>query len=385
MKTKKITKSFKTKLNLSKKNDKSFRNMAGTYRILYNNSMQVMEDFLLYPIRNFEFQPLIKREALLLSKENTLKLLNASLKDNPKKRTFVSKVDSGIKEAAAFEANYMNNTHYPFSPSKFMRKKDGLKFKTTTKIKIFSDHIYIPKCGNVKLFEKNYLPQNAVLSDITFKQQGGDWYISFKATVEVEDTKTEKDFYSFLNIDFKNDGTLVVNNKEYPSIISLERYQKEFKRLRGLLKKYERQCEANSEYHRKTRKTLVVSRNMLKLRQQIETSTCRLYNMKLDYFRKVSHELTKTKSGCALLPSNDIIRKKQNKHLSRMHREAGTVQFFDILHKKLQNSGIILHRVNSDGAVCPELQGIMACGGLNKYRQLAQKLGSVKQVLSLAA
>ena len=68
-----------------------------------------------------------------------------------------------------------------------------------------------------------------------------------------------------------------------------------------------------------------------------------------------------------------------------MHREAGTAHFFDILRRKLQHSGVILHRVNSEGVIRPELQGIMACGGLDEYRRMAQKSGSMKQVLNSAA
>ena len=378
-KSKKITKSFKTKLNVSKANEQSFKNMAGVYRILYNISMKVMEQF--------TFDSIWSHKHLLnqIETQHLVKVFMNESEENARKYAFTSEVENGILKAAILEANFINNTRYPFSISKLLRKKDGLKFKTSTQIKIFDDHIYIPKCGNVKLFEKNYLPTGATLSDITFKQKGGDWWLSFNATVNAEEEKVERDFNDTLKIDFKNDGTLVVNNKEYPSIINTARYQKEFKRLRGLLSQYKRMCNANSEYHCNIKRTLVVSRNMLKLRQKIETSTSRLYNMKLDYFRKVSYGLTKTKSGSAQFLSNDIIRKQQNNHLSRAHRQAGTSQFFDILHKKLQHSGIIIHRINSEGVVRPELQGIMACGGLDEYRRMARKSGPMKQVLNSAA
>ena len=368
-----IVKSFKTKLNPSDSIKKILKNFSGTYRVVYNKSMEIMEEY--------GFMSVQSHKHFL----NQLELLESLKKVVKKQYKFVNEVESGVIKAAACHANLINNRDYPYSISPMMRKKDGLKFKTTTQLKISEDSVYIPKCGKIKLFEKNYLPQDALLHDITIYQKGNGWWISFSATINVEEKKIERNFDDILKIDFKDDGTLVVNNKEYENIIKTARYQKEFKRLRGLLQKYKRQCEANSEYHRRIRKTLVVSRNMLKLRKQIETSTCRLYNMKLDYFRKIAKDLTRTKSGCALFLSNSIVRKQQNSHLSRAHREAGTAHFFDILHSKLQHSGFILHRMSMDGVVRPELQGIMACGGLDEYRRMAQKSSSMKQVLSLAA
>lgn len=348
-----VVKSYKTKLNTSLKQFEELKQLAGAYRFVYNFCMDALE-YNCFHVAT----PLTPVKYLTFDELRTMFFAEKS------RYPFLKKVEQGIIESAIYNAQKTYETTYVSRVVPHMTKKQDLKFKTKTRIKIFDKAIKLPKCSELKLYEENYLPKNAqTIKDTTFTFNGKNWFISFKAEINVSENKEiKRNMEEILDINFKEDGTLVVNGKEYANIIKTAKYQKEFAYLKKLLQKYRRQCAENTFYSKNCfRKVLRTSRNMLKTKAQIRVSMYRLNNMKLDYFRKVSHKLAIAKSGSAQLPSNNIIRKYSNNFLSRAHREASTAQFFDILRRTLKHSGITILRRDSWG-VRPELQGVSVCG-----------------------
>jgi putative transposase len=76
----------------------------------------------------------------------------------------------------AFDRFFKGLGKYP----KFKSKKKGIgSFTITTgTMKVSSDHIEIPKVGNVRLKERNYIPTDLEVRSMTVSEKAGRWFVS---------------------------------------------------------------------------------------------------------------------------------------------------------------------------------------------------------------
>lgn len=289
-----MVKTYKTKLNItSKKVHQAMLKLAGAYRKLYNSAIDVQS----YVLSHTHFS-----QEKLISGTKVLKVLKAVRKSV---FPFLFKMDKGLMYSAAHAANKSFkrwfNTYSPESEFRFpkykSKKKDDPSFKTNGNVKVFYDHINIPKLGKIKLFEKGYLPQGKKYSNITFSFDGKDWWISLEVK---EDTASTALSNLKATVGFDGDFNVIANGEVIEDITLSERYDKAVKKQKKLVKKLKRQAIQNTINEGPTPK-IRTSRNMMKTRKAIKRCSVRLNNIKSDFFCKTVSDVVRTKPISLLL------------------------------------------------------------------------------------
>ena len=310
--------------------------LAGTYRKIYNTSIDLQQEWLTYsrnPKTNF------------VPKDTILELLRKLRKDL---FPFVKNMDNGIIIAASSQSkdsfkrwfeNLSPSSTYRF-PKYQSRKKDNLKFKTSGNVKIYYDHISIPKLGDIKLFEKGYLPQGQKYSNVTFSHDGKDWWIS----LEAEASADKAELKGTVIVDFDQKGDVIVNGKALSSITLSSKYLNIERRKKLLEKKLKRQSIANIEATSRGAKTRT-SRNMLKNRRAITVLKTKLENLRKDNFKKQASIVARTKPEKLCCLSSNSIRKVRNGGLTRTMREKHTLDLFSTILRKVATVGTVIKRL----------------------------------------
>ena len=321
---------FKTKLNVrSKKTCEGLKRLAGIYRKFYNNALehQLKTCMGYYDVDN-EF---LRNPQCRFLTGTQLSDYSRKLR---KKYPYARKVDVGIIMRAAFTASnaYLKAWKYKI-PEKFMsRKKGDIRFKTNS-IKVFYDRVKIPKFEEIKLFEKGFIPQGMKYSDITFSFDGKDWWLSLEVS---EVNKESCELSGSLTVDFDTEGNLLVNGEKFcDNVVMSDNYKKVNARYERALKKYKRQATANTTVLRSSKVVCRTSRNMMKTRKKVQFLSNRLERMKKDTFKKVANRLAILKPQKVFALSNCAVGKFRNGFLSRRLRESGTLEFFNVIIKKL--------------------------------------------------
>lgn len=82
----------------------------------------------------------------------------------------------------AFDRFFKGLGEYP----KFKSKKNGIGSFTITggAMKVSSDHIQIPRIGNVRLKERDYIPVDLEVKSITVSEKAGRWFVSVREKEE---------------------------------------------------------------------------------------------------------------------------------------------------------------------------------------------------------
>ena len=277
-------------------------------------------------------------------KTNTL--YDFLIKDRDKLFPFVKQMDGGMIKSASLKANesfkrWFNN--YPLNtkyrrPRYLSRKKDLMSFKTSGNVRIFYDYIEIPKLGKVKLYEKGYIPQGQKYTNITFSFDGNDWWLSLEVLNPEEASRKMNDLKGEALIDFTREGDIIIDGKILKSAVNGRAYKNAEKKKRSLERKLKRQSLANIQQNEKGAKTRT-SRNMLKTRKLIHKVQTRLKNIRTDSFMKAACEVARTKlQKLQSLPSLTIRRTRQG-GLSRKMREKHTLDFFNIICKRVEATG----------------------------------------------
>ena len=307
--------------------------MAGTYRKIYNTAMETQWDILFFSKNS-------------LSRYVTGTQLMHILKEAKEEHyPFLSKMDGGMLTSAAFRANesfrrwFDNYTPYSYRRPKFLsRKKDSMTFKTSGNVRIFENYIEIPKLGKVKLYEKGYLPQDKVVSNITFSHDGNDWWISLEVRGEDKVKSPDESYRGDGTLDLTISGDVLLNEKVLVNPVSLKSYEKAEKKKKSLERKLKRQSLANIQKSNKGAKTRT-SRNMMKTRKLIAKIKTRLEDLRKDGFKKQACEIARTKlQKLHCLPSSVISQRRQG-GLSRKAREKHALDFFNIIKKRVALEG----------------------------------------------
>ncbi len=338
-------KSFRTKLIVkSKKLHEALKQQAGIYRFVFNKGMD-------YQWYRYTYNKQVS------AKETPLAMLHQCFNVEKKDFEFIKDSDVGLCNKAlsnskkSFSRWYMlrmcfsrsfNNSKRPQFPSYLARKTEGLRFSTSS-VKIFHDRIKLPKIGEIKLYEKGYLPQGEALKSVAFSYDGKNWWINvelldFKKTENITNPNTS------LWMDFNPDGSLVTSNGFFKNVITQDNYQKELKKLKKLSKKMGRQKNANSSFDVPGKSVIRTSRNMMKTRNKILQVKSKLDRIKKDYFRKVAHELAKTKPCKVHVLSKRTISTQRQDFLTRLLRESDTRTFAKMLIKKFMHIGADIER-----------------------------------------
>lgn len=324
-----VKKSYKVKLKVNTNTlQTSFKKMAGLYRSLYNQAL----DYQFFRVGYYVWQP-----SLQFMSYN--RLLKAMLGTKDKNFPALKEVDGGILYAATSTASnaFRKSFDYHTSSIPYMsRKKGHMKFKTKGNIKILEDRVVIPKIGEVKFYEKNYIPINKSLHNVTFIHDGNDWFLS----VEVdEDYKKEELTGAPVSLDFDKLGNIILNGKSIGNPTKSKRYLKVQRRFKKLKQKLKRQTKTNAKQRFYANPIPVTTRNMIKTKKLLDKTSTKLYNIKRDTYRKIVCEVARTKPKELHILNKSSIRKYRNNYLSRTLREMGAKELLNMMRKKLELIG----------------------------------------------
>lgn len=334
---------YHTKLNItSKKVRDAFKRMAGVYRSMFNLGMEAQW----YMIEHGSYE--------LLPSEFLRKVIKKGEKKN---YPYVLDVEQGITDRAVNNSSYnfrrwflLRETRTP----KYLERKRGMNFSTETSIKVFYDHIAIPKLGNVKLFEKGYIPQGKKYKNVSFSYDGKDWWLSVEAC---ERGEVLKDFLTpSLKIDVDSAGNLYVGDKVYSCIAESDNFKAQKAKRAKLARKLKRQKEANAFYSAGKR-VIRTSRNMMKTRNQIQRVSSKMNEIRKDYHRKVVSEVARTKPKELQLLSLYDARHIRQSYLSRRMRESGTRELLRMLQRKAEAQGTAIKRYSYLAELPPRVPG----------------------------
>lgn len=353
--------------------------MAGVFRFVFNKTI----DYQWYKMVMLSLDP-----STHLSTVPYLRTCLTSDK-NEKGWDFLNEVDESVQRKAISCSHKSFLRWYDFRqeqatarkigliPKYIARKTEGMRF-TTSNIKIFYDHIKVPKLGKIKLYEKGYIPQGEKVAKACFTHDGKDWWLAVEINSEKE-IKKAQDLTGDLYADFTTDGSLITNVGTFKSVTSQPSYKVVSKRYDKIAKKLRRQKRANFVRQASGKIVVRTSRNMMKTRKALLKTANKLARIKSDYFRKVANRLAITKPQKVYLLSKDVIRHTRQDYLSRVARAAGVRQFSDILTRKLELQGTSVERLEYPSEFYKAL-GSRVCGEVPEYK-LNRNCTSVKQEL----
>ena len=323
---------FHTKLNIkSKKVLESFKQAAGIYRKIFNVGMD---------LQFYRMSMAFEHKDQVINSTFLHKVVKAG---EETRYPYVSKVDSGIIKKASNNSNYSFKRWYFARETRlpvYKARKEGMNFATTSKIKVFYDHINIPKIGNVKLYEKGYIPQGQSYKNANFSYDGKNWWISLEVCDKSETTqKPENEFLcNSLKVTADMKGNISLGNTTFSNVIENDNYKKQKRKRASLMKKLKRQKEANSIVSG-GKKVIRTSRNMMKTRARIKAISSKMREIKKDYFRKVTNELARIKPRETQLLAMNEIRSNHQGYLSRYLRESGTRDLMSMIRRKAEALG----------------------------------------------
>jgi len=166
---------------------------------------------------------------------------------------------------------------------KFKKRSKAIgSFRLTGSIKAFSDAVQLPRIGNVRLYEHDYLPTQGKILSATVSEQAGRWFVSIQ--VEEEQGQPVMAATTAIGVDLGiktlatcSDGTIFENPR------ALKHTQKKLRRL-------ERQKSRRKKG----------SKNRAKTRQAIAKQHARIANIRRDAAHKLTSYLCKNHALVAI-------------------------------------------------------------------------------------
>ena len=270
----KITRGYKTELDLNDKQRTLCLQHAGTARYAYNWAL------------NRKIEAYKKGEkiptAINLHRElNTLKKTELSWMYDVSKcapQEALRNVDKAYdnffrKVKLKKQGKYKSKVGFP----KFKSKKKGIgSFRLTGSIKVFEDAIQLPRLGRLRLKEHGYFPVSGVhILSATVSEQAGRWFVSIQ--VEEERQEQVKTATTAIGIDLGittlatcSDGSTFANPKALKS---------QLKKLKRLQRSHSRKQKG--------------SKNREKSRKQLAVLHARIANIRRDAIHKFTSHVCK--------------------------------------------------------------------------------------------
>ena len=317
-------KTYKTKLKLNNKQKTRLYKNASVSRFAYNLTLEIEET-------NY------KQGNKFLSDRDVRKLITIRKQDKNDLAWLYEYdcdiVKQAVKDACKAYKRFFNKLgKKPRFKSKKSAKQsfyvDGLK------LKVKNGYVKIPYCTKIKLYEKDYLPENVRIYQnprITF--DGIDWWISVGAKEEHE-KYTLTDEIIGIDLGLKELATCS-NGMIFHNVSKFDNYRKVEKSIKQKQRQVSRKYELNKQGNK-----FVKTNNIIKLERRIQKKRIHQNNIKKDYFHKSSVEIVRTKPSCLILEDLNVAGMRKNKHLSYAIQTASISMFNDILVNKALSYGI---------------------------------------------
>ncbi len=189
----KITRGYKTELDLNNKQRTACLQHAGAARFAYNWALARKQE----AYKKGEKVPTaldLHRELNKLKKTELSWMYDVSKCAPQEALRHVDKAYDNFFRRLKLkkQGKYKGKLGFP----QFKKKSKGIgSFRFTTgAIKVFPNVIQLPRLGRLRLKEHDYLPVNAHILSVTVSEQAGRWFVS----VQVEEEQQEPDAYSVL-------------------------------------------------------------------------------------------------------------------------------------------------------------------------------------------
>jgi IS605 OrfB family transposase len=244
---------------------------------------------------------------------------------------------------------------------KFKKKSKGIgSFRFTTgAIEVFSDAIQLPRLGKLRLKEHDYLPVNAHILSATVSEQAGHWFVSVQVEQELAEPQRATGQPIGIDLGIKTLATLSdATPFENPHA------------LKHQLKKLRRFSRAHSRKQKG-------SKNREKSRKKLAKLHSRIANIRKDALHKTTSQLVaKTKPASErpsliVLEDLNIAGMLKNRKLSRAIADVGMSEFRRQLEYKAAQAGITVKfadRWYASSKTCS------ICGWVNEDLDLSQRV-----------
>ena len=357
-----MLKSFKTEINLSKKQIAKINKTIGVCRYIYN----------FYLACNKELYD--KGDKFMSGKTFSVWLNNEYLPDNPDKLWIKEAYSKAVKKSiedgcSAFTRFFKHQSGFP----KFKKKdKSDVKMyfvKNNPKDCRCERHrINIPTLGWVRIKEKGYIPTTKdgwKIKSGTVSKKAGRYYVS--VLVEIPDTKiTTDNSNDGIGIDLGlKDLAIVSNGKTYKNINKSARFKKLEKKLRR-----EQRC-LSRKYENLKKGESTQRANIQKQKFKVQKLHHRLDNIRTDYINKTIAKIVKTKPSYITIEDLNVSGMMKNRHLSKAVASQKFYEFRTKLKTKCDDNGIELRIVDK---WYPSSKICHCCGAIKKDLKLSDRI-----------
>ena len=314
-------KTFKTKLKLNNKQRTRLFKNAGASRFVYNLTLEIQET-------NY------KNGGKFLSDCDIRKMITARKKDD---LAWLYEYDCDIVKQAVKDACKAYKKFFNKQAKKPKFKSAKLTkpsfYTDGWRLKVENGYIKILFCTKIKLYEKDYIPEDLNYQNPRITFDGIDWWISVGLKEEQPKPKLTDEIIG-IDLGLKELATCS-NGMVFHNVAK----SKEYRRINKSLKQKQRQVSRKYEMNKQGNKFIKTS-NIKKLEKRIQKKRIKLNNMKKDYFHKASTAVVRTKPKAIVLEDLNVAGMRKNKHLAHSLQEASISTFKQMLISKAESHGI---------------------------------------------
>jgi putative transposase len=347
----KITRGYKTELDLNNVQVTACRSHAGTARFTYN-----------WGLRRYQEEYAAGRKtptAIDLHKE-----LNALKKTDFPWMYDVSKCapQEALRNLEKALKNFFNNVKkkkqgkhkgklgYP----KFKTKKKGIgSFRFTGAIHVYEKHIQLPRLGLLKLKEAGYLPTSDVhMLSATISEKAGRWYVSVQVEEEVADPIPATGKAIGVDLGIK---TLAATS-EAETFENPKALRKNLKKLARLGRRHSRKVKG--------------SKNRKKAARKLARHHARIANSRQNALHQATNAIAKTKPSIIVLEDLNVKGMMKNRKLSRAVGDVGMYEFKRQITYKAEKYG---STINTVSRWFPSSKTCSCCGWVDEDQDLSDR------------
>jgi putative transposase len=238
---------------------------------------------------------------------------------------------------------------------RYKSKKKGIgSFRLTGTIHVFECAIQLPKLGKLKLKEANYLPRSDVhILSATVSEKAGRWYVSVQ--VEEEVALPIPATGKVLGVDLGIKALATTSQAE--SFANPKALRKNLKQLARLGKRVSRQKKG--------------SKNRQKAVHKLARMHARIAHIRSNAIHQATHAIAKTKPRVAVLEDLNVKGMMKNRKLSRAVGDVGMHEFKRQMLYKAEKYG---SRVNFVSRWFPSSKTCSCCGWIDKDQKLDDRV-----------
>lgn len=313
-----LKKSFKFRLEPTKREESLFSQFAGAKRWIFNLGLAQRKE-------TWEKE---KKKISLYDQNNELVALKEKYK-------WLKDIHSQVLQQALGDLNvaflkFFQGSGYPHFKCKGVR--DSFRYPQGVKIK--ENRVWLPKIGFVK-FRKSREIQGKI-KQTTIVLEANRWYISFSCEVEKDMPKVTMDPKKTVGIDLGIKSFAVMAIGEENRLVTIENP----KYLRKALKKLQF-LSRNLSSKKKG------SKNRNRSRKKLSKMHFRIKNLRLDFFHKLALTIVKSHDIISVEKMNVKKMLQGLRTLARAISDAGWGIFLNCLKNKAEEWGKTLYEVSS--------------------------------------